>query len=141
LPSETHLRIRGYDGGYLTKGTTRRGWIEVESLTFGSPVSGGGGGRQTGRRIHDTVKVVKFIDSTTPLILQALCMQEKEQLEFRFRGSVPGRDGKKPMLRCRVGKAVVIGRKVKPSPKGGKGTDLGTEELVLRCSDLRFCSD
>jgi type VI protein secretion system component Hcp len=138
MASEAYLRIRGRSG---VKGSSRGGWIPLESLSFGTPVSGRGAGKMTGRRIHDSVKVTKFIDSTTPLLLRALCKPEVDELEFRFRGSVPGRDGKRPMLRCRVGKAVVVRRKVERSPGGGKGTDLGTEEIVLRCSDLKFCSD
>ena len=42
-------------------------------------------GKQTGRRIHDTVKVTKFVDKTTPLILKALCNEDPYDLmEFHM---------------------------------------------------------
>jgi hypothetical protein len=134
---EAYLRIRGAGRGIGGKG----GWIGLESLTFSTPGGGPVSGKQTGRRIHDTVKVTRFIDSTTPLLCKGLCMPETDAVEFRYRGSVPGRDGKRPMLRCRVGKAVVVGRRTRSSPGGGKGKERGTEEIVLRCSDLKYCSD
>ncbi|MEN8150329.1 MAG: type VI secretion system tube protein Hcp [Planctomycetota bacterium] len=136
MASGAYMRIKGFDPGIREKHSFRDGWLPVESLAFAYGSSDPRGGKQTGRRIHDTVKVTKFIDSTEPLILRALCMSEIDELEFRFRGSVRKRDGKKPILRCRVGKAVVVRRKVRRSPKGGSGTDLGTGEYLLRCTDL-----
>ena len=88
MAQTVHLKLK--IGGNDTPGESsiaslgRADTIECSAFDYGVTLPRESSGKQTGRRIHDTVKVTKFIDKTTPLILKALCMNEVCELEFMF---------------------------------------------------------
>jgi len=74
-PSAGFIKFEGMDGE--SKDDNHDGWCDLVGFEVGLLTPEEADGKKTGRRIHDTVKVTKFIDKTTPLILRALCKEEK----------------------------------------------------------------
>ena len=73
-PAGGYIKFAGMDGECDDE--DHQGWCDIIGFEYGTEKPHSASGKQTGRRIHDTVKVTKFIDKTTPLILKALCRDE-----------------------------------------------------------------
>lgn len=132
IPTAGYIKFEGLEGG--SQDEDHEGWSDLLGFSVGvSSEDDKPEGKQTGRRIHDTVKIVKFIDKTTPLVLKALCKEEVIEKMFIVTAGMWGGETEQDYFEYEMKDVIIIDHVVETEDVEG---EVPVETITLSFSEM-----